>query len=143
VSLRTAWRLLIVVLFTGIAAFGQSAATQPAGGPELLKDKADARLRRRILPPVNEPDEIVSVLRNGATVICKRVASPVAAVRGYACTGGVYEGKWLGGGLSHLLEHLVAGGSSERRTEAENKSSCRRSATIPTPTPLTITPLIS
>jgi zinc protease len=70
---------------------------------------------------VSEPDEIVSVLRNGAVVICKRVASPVAAVRGYAETGGVYEGQWLGGGLSHLLEHLVAGGSSERRTEAENK----------------------
>ncbi|MGA3066724.1 MAG: pitrilysin family protein [Tepidisphaeraceae bacterium] len=114
-------------MFTGIAAFGQSAATQPAGGPELLKDKA-------ILPGygvesyrlINEPDEIVSVLRNGATVICKRVASPVAAVRGYACTGGVYEGKWLGGGLSHLLEHLVAGGSSERRTEAENRDLLQR-----------------
>ena len=70
---------------------------------------------------VSQPDEIISVLRNGATVICKRVASPVAAVRGYVCTGGVYEGKWLGGGLSHLLEHLVAGGSSDRRTEAENR----------------------
>jgi len=70
---------------------------------------------------VSRPDEIISVLRNGAVVICKRVASPVAAVRGYAETGGVYEGQWLGGGLSHLLEHLVAGGSSERRTETENK----------------------
>jgi len=56
------------------------------------------------------------------TVITKRVASPVMAVRGYIYTGGVYEGKWLGGGLSHLLEHLVAGGSSERRTEAENRN---------------------
>ncbi len=71
---------------------------------------------------VSGKDEIISVLRNGAVVICKRVASPVAAVRGYAETGGVYEGKWLGGGLSHLLEHLVAGGSSERRTETENKT---------------------
>lgn len=71
---------------------------------------------------MSEKDEIISVLRNGATVICKRVASPVAAVRGYVYTGGVYEGKWLGGGLSHLLEHLVAGGSSERRTEAENRN---------------------
>jgi zinc protease len=70
---------------------------------------------------VSRPDEIISVLRNGTAVICKRVASPVAAVRGYAYTGGVYEGKWLGGGLSHLLEHLVAGGSSQRRTEAQNK----------------------
>jgi zinc protease len=71
---------------------------------------------------VSGPDEIISVLRNGAVVICKRVASPVAAVRGYCQTGGVYEGPWLGGGLSHLLEHLVAGGSSERRTETENKT---------------------
>ncbi len=70
---------------------------------------------------VNERDEIVTVLRNGMTVICKRVPSPAIAVRGYALTGGVYEGKWLGGGLSHLLEHLVAGGSNQRRTEAQNK----------------------
>ena len=71
---------------------------------------------------VNESDEIVSVLKNGLTVIVKRVPSPVMAVRGYCETGGVYEGKWLGGGLSHLLEHLVAGGSSQRRTEAENRN---------------------
>ncbi|HEY2584748.1 MAG TPA: pitrilysin family protein [Tepidisphaeraceae bacterium] len=70
---------------------------------------------------VSGKDEIVSVLRNGLVVITKRVASPVVAVRGVALTGGVYEGKWLGGGLSHLLEHLVAGGSNGRRTEEQNK----------------------
>src|SRR5947207_2407640 len=69
---------------------------------------------------VNRPDEIVSVLYNGATVIAKRVPSPACAVRAYTYTGGVYEGKWLGGGLSHLLEHLVAGGSNGRRTERQN-----------------------
>ena len=71
---------------------------------------------------VNQQDEIVSVLKNGATVIAKRVPSPVLAVRGYVYTGGVYEGPWLGGGLSHLLEHLVAGGTNDRRTEAENRN---------------------
>ena len=71
---------------------------------------------------ISQPDEIVSVLKNGLTVITKRVPSPVVSVRGYVFTGGVYEGKWLGGGLSHLLEHLVAGGSNERRTEAENRN---------------------
>src|SRR5438270_9927211 len=55
------------------------------------------------------------------TVIVKRVPSPVTSVRAYVYTGGVYEGKWLGGGLSHLLEHLVAGGSTENRTEAQNR----------------------
>jgi len=70
---------------------------------------------------VSEKDEIVSVLQNGLVVITKRVPSPVLAVRGYAFTGGVYEGPWLGGGLSHLLEHLVAGGSNGRRNEEQNK----------------------
>ncbi|MGH7213953.1 MAG: M16 family metallopeptidase [Tepidisphaeraceae bacterium] len=70
---------------------------------------------------VNQEGEIVSVLKNGLTVVAKRVASPVVTVRGYVHTGGLYEGRWLGGGLSHLLEHLVAGGSTERRTEAENR----------------------
>jgi len=71
---------------------------------------------------VNEQGEIVTVLKNGMVVIAKRVPSPVLAVRGYVNTGGLYEGKWLGGGLSHLLEHLVAGGSTVDRTEAENRS---------------------
>ncbi|MEA2707823.1 MAG: zinc protease, partial [Phycisphaerales bacterium] len=75
---------------------------------------------------VNQSDEIVSVLKNGLVVVSKRVPSPVVAVRGYVNTGGVYEGKWLGGGLSHLLEHLVAGGSSQRRTEAQNRDLLQR-----------------
>jgi zinc protease len=75
---------------------------------------------------VNQSDEIVSVLKNGLVVVAKRVPSPVVSVRGYVNTGGVYEGKWLGGGLSHLLEHLVAGGSSQRRTEAQNRDLLQR-----------------
>lgn len=72
---------------------------------------------------VHAEDEIVSVLENGAVVIAKRVVgSPVLAVRGYVKTGGVYEGQWLGGGLSHLLEHLVAGGSNARRDEATSRA---------------------
>ena len=70
---------------------------------------------------VNNADECVAVLENGATVITRHVDSPVVAVRGYSYTGGVYEGKWLGGGLSHLLEHLVAGGADGRRTEEQNR----------------------
>src|SRR5207237_3996745 len=69
---------------------------------------------------VARPDEIVSILYNGVTVITKHVDSPAVAVRAYTYTGGVYEGKWLGGGLSHLLEHLVAGGTNGRRSERQN-----------------------
>ena len=104
---------------------GPVATTEPAGATdsELMQPKehmAGYGVEQYRL--VNEPGEVVSVLRNGVTVIVKRVASPAVAVRGLIGTGGVYEGKWLGGGLSHLLEHLVAGGSNQRRTEAENRN---------------------
>jgi zinc protease len=123
----TTGRLAVCLLLFSRLAWADSPATQPSGFGELIRSKAEmigygaetARL-------VNEPDEIVSILRNGATVIVKRIPSPVVAVRGYCQTGGVFEGKWLGGGLSHLLEHLVAGGSSDRRTEAENKALLQR-----------------
>jgi zinc protease len=66
-------------------------------------------------------DEIVSVLNNEMVVICKRVPSPALTVRAYVKAGSVYEARWMGGGLSHLLEHLVAGGTNDRRTEAQNR----------------------
>jgi zinc protease len=94
---------------------GQKAPTsQPTGFGE-----EDHRL-------VQQKDEIVSVLKNGMVVIAKRVPSPVVSVRGYAQAGGVYEGPWLGGGLSHLLEHLVAGGTNQRRTEEQNRDLLQR-----------------
>jgi zinc protease len=93
-----------------------------APGSEMMQDKSQmVGYGAEISRVVDRKDEIISVLRNGMMVIVKRVPSPVVAVRGYCFTGGVYEGKWLGGGLSHLLEHLVAGGSSQRRTEAQNR----------------------
>src|SRR5437764_3834376 len=70
---------------------------------------------------VDQPNQIISVLKHGMTVIVQRMSSPVVSVRGQTMAGGIYESQWLGGGLSHLLEHLVAGGSNERRTEAQNR----------------------
>lgn len=53
--------------------------------------------------------EVVVGLSNGMTVIVKPLhTAPVVSVWGLVHTGGMYEGKWLGCGLSHLAEHLVA-----------------------------------
>ena len=72
---------------------------------------------------VNQKDEIVSVLDNGATVIVKRVSFPGDGGARLCADGRrlLRTSGWAAG-LSHLLEHLVAGGSSQRRSEAENRN---------------------
>jgi len=68
------------------------------------------------------PDEVtLATLANGLTVIVQENhVAPVATVRCYVGnTGSAYEGKYLGCGLSHVLEHVVSGGSTKRRTEKQ------------------------
>ncbi|GAF67857.1 unnamed protein product, partial [marine sediment metagenome] len=57
----------------------------------------------------------------GLTVIVQENhVAPVATVRGYVNnTGSALEGRHLGAGLSHVLEHVVSGGTTTRRTEKE------------------------
>src|SRR5262249_342117 len=56
----------------------------------------------------------LGVLSNGLTVIVQENhAAPLATVRCYVKnTGSIYETRWLGAGLSHLVEHLTAGGTT-------------------------------
>ena len=68
------------------------------------------------------PDQItLATLSNGLTVIVQENhVAPVATVRCFVKnTGSAYETKNLGAGLSHVLEHVVAGGSTTHRTEKE------------------------
>ena len=60
-------------------------------------------------------------LSNGLTVfIQENHTAPVATVRCYVKnTGSAYETNHLGAGLSHVLEHVVAGGSTTKRTEKD------------------------
>ncbi len=51
----------------------------------------------------------VSKLDNGLVVIIKPVrTAPVVCVKAYVRAGAMYEREWLGTGISHLTEHLVA-----------------------------------
>lgn len=52
------------------------------------------------------------VLTNGLTVILDADASaPVISTQAWVETGSIHEGKFLGSGLSHLLEHMVFKGT--------------------------------
>ena len=55
---------------------------------------------------------VVAKLSNGLTVIVKATRSaPVVCVRAYVRAGSMYEVRYLGCGISHLVEHLVAKGA--------------------------------
>jgi zinc protease len=70
----------------------------------------------------DHPDERIAVLSNGLTVILKaHRTAPVAAVRMYCKTGSVYEQEFAGAGISHLFEHLLHGGATTTRSEAESR----------------------
>ena len=71
---------------------------------------------------VDRPGEIVAVLANGVVAIVKENrTAPVAAVRMYVRAGSIYEQEHLGAGISHLFEHLLAGGATENRSEDESR----------------------
>ncbi|MCF7957090.1 MAG: insulinase family protein [Phycisphaerae bacterium] len=71
---------------------------------------------------IDRPDEIVAVLENGMVAIVRENrTAPVAAVRLYVKAGSIYEGDNLGAGLSHLFEHLLAGGATQKRSEEDSK----------------------
>ncbi len=54
-------------------------------------------------------------LPNGLAVLVQEDNSaPVASVQAWVETGSMHEGKYLGGGISHLLEHLLFKGTKTR-----------------------------
>ncbi len=64
-------------------------------------------------------EPLVKTLDNGAQVIVEENhAAPVVAVRFYVGTGAAFEGKWLGAGISHFVEHCCDKGTPTR-TAAE------------------------
>lgn len=64
-------------------------------------------------PEMHRPQ--VFTYPNGLTLIVEEDhSSPVASVQAWCKTGSIHEGKWLGAGLSHILEHMLFKGTSSR-----------------------------
>jgi zinc protease len=54
-------------------------------------------------------------LENGLTIIVREDHSaPVVSVQAWCMSGSIHEGKWLGAGLSHVLEHMLFKGTTTR-----------------------------
>ena len=65
---------------------------------------------------------MITTLDNGMTVAVQEDHNaPVVALRMYVRAGSLYEQEFMGSGISHFFEHLLAGGTTTRRTEEEAK----------------------
>ena len=65
--------------------------------------------------PAIPPDVRVTTLKNGLTIIVREDHSaPVVSAQAWCMAGSIHEGRWLGAGLSHVLEHMLFKGTSSR-----------------------------
>jgi zinc protease len=62
------------------------------------------------------PDGVtITTLENGLAIIVREDQSaPVVSAQAWCRTGSIHEGKWLGAGLSHVLEHMLFKGTTTR-----------------------------
>ena len=101
---------------------GATDAAEPGQEAEPVVSSEAGELRARYTSVRKLPDQVtLATLENGLTVIVQENhVAPVATVRCFVRnTGSAYEGRHLGAGLSHVLEHVVAGGTTTKRSEKE------------------------
>src|SRR5512137_684618 len=57
----------------------------------------------------------LTTLDHGLTIIVREDHSaPVVSAQAWAMSGSIHEGRWLGAGLSHVLEHMLFKGTTTR-----------------------------
>ncbi len=65
--------------------------------------------------PALPPGVKLTTLENGLSIITREDHSaPVVSAQAWAMTGSIHEGRWLGAGLSHVLEHMLFKGTTKR-----------------------------
>ncbi len=65
--------------------------------------------------PLSLLDVEQRTLQNGLTVLVNRdMRAPVVSLQCWCATGSIHEGRWIGSGISHLLEHLLFKGTPTR-----------------------------
>ena len=78
---------------------------------------APAKDARPAVPTLPDSRAQVFTLENGLTLIVEEDHSaPVASVQAWCATGSIDEGKWMGAGLSHILEHMLFKGTQRSQS---------------------------
>ncbi len=73
--------------------------------------KADSN---HVIPSI-PPGVTLTTLENGLVIIVREDHSaPVVSAQAWCQSGSIHEGRWLGAGLSHVLEHMLFKGTTSR-----------------------------
>ncbi len=65
--------------------------------------------------PAIPPGVKLTTLENGLAVIVREDHSaPVVSAQAWCMAGSIHEGRWLGAGISHVLEHMLFKGTTTR-----------------------------
>ncbi|MGL4943634.1 MAG: M16 family metallopeptidase [Thermoguttaceae bacterium] len=107
------WRTLVASTFAVAMCFAT-----PATSAETTSGERPLTITQQQSLPHNTTRVELS---NGLTIlVAEDHSAPVASVRAFVKnTGSAFEGQWLGSGISHLLEHIVAGGTTTKHSEKE------------------------
>ena len=115
----TRCRLLVVLMLLGAAAGCSWMESRQPSSPAGESAKAPAPAKVAALPAAPAVER-VGTLPNGLRVVVReKHVGGVAAFRIYLRAGSLNEGDYAGSGISHLLEHVVSGGATPTRTEAQ------------------------
>jgi len=105
------FRILPMILTSTLPLLGAPAAQRESHAPT----KAPSLEKPALALAFGETKPQVFTFPNGLTLIVEENHSaPVASVQAWCKTGSIHEGKWLGAGLSHILEHMLFKGTTSR-----------------------------
>ncbi len=114
-------RAVLICMLVVVVCAGPAGAAVPDEVKQcpLISPESQAFVQRTI---TSKPGDLFVVLKNGLTLLVhQQPGAEVVSAQVFVRAGSALEGKYLKAGLSHYLEHVVAGGSTRSFTEDQAK----------------------
>ncbi len=114
-------RVVLVCTLVIAVCVGLAPAALPDEGKEcpLISQQLRPFVQRTI---ASKSDDLFVVLKNGLTLLVhQQPGAEVVSAQVFVRAGSALEGKYMKAGLSHYLEHIVAGGTTRSFTEEQAK----------------------
>jgi len=118
-------RITLICILVIAVCVGLTYAAPPDEGNQcpLISPESRPFVQRTI---ASRPDDLFVVLNNGLTLLVhQQPSAEVVSAQIFVRAGSALEGKYMKAGLSHYLEHVVAGGTTKSFTEEQAKERIR------------------